>query len=68
MSVGKYNKKCMLPMQKADNINIAMQFLGRNGVDVNGITPRGIFWLIDIMNGDKTKILTLFNYILMKFS
>ncbi|KAI8821131.1 uncharacterized protein EV422DRAFT_529276 [Fimicolochytrium jonesii] len=61
-SVGKYNKRAMLPVLKIDNIAVALNFVAKKGIAPGGFcTPQ------DIMDGDKGKILTLFNYILKAF-
>ena len=63
-SVGKYNKRTMLPVHKIDNLSVALNFLAKKGVDIQFITPQGIFkskiTFIDIMDGNKGKLLTLF--------
>ncbi|KAJ3180393.1 hypothetical protein HDU85_004099 [Gaertneriomyces sp. JEL0708] len=59
-SVGKYNKRAMLPVHKADNLAVVLRFLGGKGVETRFLTPQ------DIMDGDKGKILSLFNYMLKK--
>jgi hypothetical protein len=60
-SVGKYNKRTLLPVHKIDNISVALSFLSKKGVDVQFLTPQ------DLMEGNKGKILTLFNNILKAF-
>ncbi|KAJ3217287.1 hypothetical protein HDU67_008199 [Dinochytrium kinnereticum] len=57
-SIGKYNKRAMLSVHKIDNIAVALNFLKKKGIDTQFLTPQ------DIMNEDRSKILTLFNYIL----
>ncbi|KNC96047.1 uncharacterized protein SPPG_08642 [Spizellomyces punctatus DAOM BR117] len=60
-SVGKYNKRAMLPVHKIDNIAVALNFLTKKGISTGFCSPQ------DIMDGDRGKILTLFNYILKTF-
>ncbi|KAJ3052112.1 hypothetical protein HK097_006887 [Rhizophlyctis rosea] len=60
-SVGKYNKRAMLPVHKIDNWSVVLAFLGKKGVDVRAFTPQ------ELMGGDRGKILTLFTYILKTF-
>ncbi|KAJ3330267.1 hypothetical protein HDU76_006055 [Blyttiomyces sp. JEL0837] len=60
-SIGKYNKRAMLPVHKIDNIAVALNFLQKNGINTHFLSPQ------DVMNEDKSKILTLFNYIVKKF-
>jgi hypothetical protein len=43
-SVGKYNKRVIMEVHKLDNINIALQFLSKNGVNTSSITPRGTIY------------------------
>lgn len=45
-SVGKYNKRTMLPVHKIDNLSVALTFLAKKGVDVQFITPQGIQFCI----------------------
>ncbi|KAJ1558410.1 hypothetical protein HK405_013747, partial [Cladochytrium tenue] len=59
--VGKYNKRAMLPVHRIDNIAVALNFLAKRGINTHFLTPQ------DILNEDKSKILTLFNYIVKKF-
>ncbi|RKP01092.1 hypothetical protein CXG81DRAFT_26238 [Caulochytrium protostelioides] len=60
-SVGRYNKRVMLPAQKVDNLAVALAFLAANGVETAFCTPH------DVMEGDRSKILSLFNHILKQF-
>ncbi|KAI8854470.1 calponin homology domain-containing protein [Chytridium lagenaria] len=60
-SVGKYNKRAMLPVHKIDNIAVALNFLNKKGIGTQFLSPQ------DVMNEDRSKILTLFNYILKRF-
>ncbi|KAJ3318023.1 hypothetical protein HDV06_000873 [Boothiomyces sp. JEL0866] len=60
-SVGKYNKKAMMQVHKMDNIAVSLTFLSKHGVNTSFLTPR------DILEGNKSKILTLFTYILKEF-
>ncbi|TPX64079.1 hypothetical protein SpCBS45565_g06169 [Spizellomyces sp. 'palustris'] len=60
-SVGKYNKRAMLPVHKIDNLAVALNFLSKKGISTGFCSPQ------DIMDGDRGKILTLFNYILKTF-
>jgi hypothetical protein len=71
-SVGKYNKRTILPVHKIDNISVALNFLAKRGVEVQFLTPQGIFRFIvlklDVMDGNKGKILTLFTFIMKNCS
>ncbi|KAI8809310.1 calponin homology domain-containing protein [Cladochytrium replicatum] len=60
-SVGKYNKRSMLPVHRIDNIAVALSFLQKREVATGFLTPQ------DVINQDRGKILTLFNYILKKY-
>ncbi|KAJ3234481.1 hypothetical protein HDU78_005842 [Chytriomyces hyalinus] len=60
-TVGKYNKRAMLPVHKIDNIAVALNFISKKGINTGFISPQ------DMMDGNKSKILTLFNYITKKF-
>ncbi|KAJ3411655.1 hypothetical protein HDV05_001864 [Chytridiales sp. JEL 0842] len=60
-TVGKYNKRAMMSVHRIDNIAVALNFLSKKGISTQFCSPQ------DIMDGDKSKILTLFNYILKKF-
>ena len=40
-SVGKYNKRTMLPVHRIDNISVALNFLSKRGVDVSFMGPQG---------------------------
>ncbi|RKO89449.1 hypothetical protein BDK51DRAFT_44777, partial [Blyttiomyces helicus] len=60
-SVGKYNKRAMLPVHRIDNIAVALNFLGRKGINTSFLNAQ------DVMDGDRGKILTLFTYILKTF-
>ncbi|KAJ3384045.1 hypothetical protein HDU92_003794 [Lobulomyces angularis] len=62
-SVGKYQKRCMLPVQRIDNIAVALNFLSKKGIPTQFLTPQDT----DIVNEDRGKILSLFNYIYKKF-
>lgn len=42
-SVGKYNKRTLLPVHKIDNISVALSFLTKKGVDAQFLTPQGSF-------------------------
>ncbi|KAJ3137564.1 hypothetical protein HDU90_001967 [Geranomyces variabilis] len=57
-SVGKYNKRAMLPVHRLDNLSVALNFCTKKGVSTSFCSPQ------DIMDGDKGKILTLMNYIM----
>ncbi len=57
-SVGKYTKKCMLPVQRIDNIAVALNFLQKKGISTKFLNAQ------DVLNHDRGKILSLFNYIL----
>ncbi|KAJ3174525.1 hypothetical protein HDU87_007117 [Geranomyces variabilis] len=57
-SVGKYNKRAMLPVHRLDNLSVALNFCTKKGVGTSFCSPQ------DIMDGDKGKILTLMNYIM----
>ncbi|KXS16843.1 hypothetical protein M427DRAFT_68863 [Gonapodya prolifera JEL478] len=61
-SAGKYNKRAMLPAHKFDNLQVAINFMGKLGVHLGGrVQP------MDIINEDKQKILVLFVAILKRF-
>jgi ethanolamine utilization cobalamin adenosyltransferase len=49
-SVGKYNKKTMLPVHKIDNLSVALSFLNKKGVDIQFITPQGNIHTVDNIN------------------
>ncbi|KAJ3013484.1 hypothetical protein HKX48_005730 [Thoreauomyces humboldtii] len=59
--VGKYNKRAMLPVHKIDNLAVALNFLSRKGISTSFCSPQ------DIMDGDRGKILTLFNYMMKAY-
>lgn len=40
-SIGKYNKRIIMNVQKIDNLAVALSFLGRKGVEVRFCTPQG---------------------------
>ncbi|KAI8917785.1 hypothetical protein DFJ77DRAFT_457825 [Powellomyces hirtus] len=60
-SAGRYNKRAMLPVHRLDNLAVALNFLSKKGISTSFCSPQ------DIMDGDRGKILTLFNYILKTF-
>ncbi|KAI8903870.1 hypothetical protein EDD86DRAFT_214510 [Gorgonomyces haynaldii] len=60
-SVGKYSKKIILPVHRMDNITVFLQFLGKKGLSTSFINAQ------DIIDGNKNKILSLFQRILKQF-
>lgn len=56
-SVGKYNKRVILPVHKIDNLSVALRFLDKKGISTAFVNPQ------ELMDGNKSKILTLFTYI-----
>ena len=50
-----------MQVHRLDNITVAMAFLARRGLDVHDIAPQSL------LDGDKKKVLTLFNRLLKEF-
>ena len=61
-SVGKYNKRPMLPVHRLDNISVALGFLSKKGIIVGFLNPQ------DVLDGDRGKILRLMGGVVKRFS
>lgn len=59
--IGKYNKRVMMDVQRSDNLAVAFKFLIPHGVPSSLISP------VDVLNGNKGKILALYGRILKVF-
>jgi hypothetical protein len=60
-SAGRYNKKAMMPAQQMDNLQVAVNFMNKLGIEANNVRP------LDIHDSTRSKCLVAFVSILRKF-
>lgn len=53
VSLGRYNKNPRMRVQKAENVNQALEFINSRGVKLTNIGPEGIY-ILDFMFFDSS--------------
>ena len=78
ISLGRYNKNPRMRVQKAENVNMALEFITSRGVKLTNIGPEGTFlylfydsfnWLLlDIIDGNLKLILGMIWTLILRFT